>query len=104
MSKDARYVVACAGAIAFALAYVAWEPLGLPTLWYFPREHAWGFAKDGALAMGWYGHALGAALFAICTAAIAAVTFRRGAGTRAVSCASVALIASYAIAIAFVLR
>ncbi len=63
-----------------------------------------GFAREGGLAMGWYGHVLGAALCAIGAAAIAAVALRRGAGARAVSCASVALIASYAIAIVLVLR
>jgi hypothetical protein len=104
MTKDTRYVVACAAAIAFALAYVTWGALGLPTLWYLPRAHAWAFSPGGSPAMGWYGHLLGASLFAICAAAIAAVTFRRGAGTRAVSCASVALIGAYLIAIAFVLR
>ena len=104
MTRDARYVIACCGAIAFALAYALWGALGLPTLWYLPRAHAWAFAHGRELAMGWYGRVLGASLFAMCTAAIAAVTFRRGAGTRAVSCASVALIAAYLIAIAFALR
>ncbi|HEY4241910.1 MAG TPA: hypothetical protein VGM88_18945 [Kofleriaceae bacterium] len=57
--QDALLLALCAGAIAFAVAFV-W-PMFFPSrvAWYYPLAHRWGFeVKSTALAMDFYGRTL----------------------------------------------
>jgi hypothetical protein len=68
---DAALLVACAGLLAFSVAYYV-DP---PAPRYYPLEHAWRMANEkGKPSMGWYGRSawgLGAGLAAGLAMAVA---------------------------------
>jgi hypothetical protein len=57
--QDALFVAMCAGAIAFAFAFVAPQLAGAPVPWYYPLEHRWAFeVQPEGLALDFYGRVL----------------------------------------------
>ncbi|MBA3464104.1 MAG: hypothetical protein H0T46_29385 [Deltaproteobacteria bacterium] len=57
--QDALFVAMCAGAIAFAVAFIAPPLASAPVLWYFPLEGRWSFeVRPEGLAMDFYGRML----------------------------------------------
>ena len=57
--QEALFVAMCAGAIAFAFAFVAPMLAGEPIVWYLPLEHRWTFeVKPAGLAIDFYGRLL----------------------------------------------
>lgn len=77
--QEALFVAMCAGAIAFAFAFVAPMLAGEPIAWYLPLEHRWTFeARPAGFAIDFYGRLLQAL---VAWAAIVLVTLpiaRRG--------------------------
>ena len=57
--QEALFVAMCAGAIAFAFAFVAPMLAGEPIAWYLPLEHRWTFeTKPAGFAIDFYGRLL----------------------------------------------
>src|SRR5206468_3023621 len=57
--QEALFVAMCAGAIAFAFAFVAPTFAGAPEPWFYPLEHRWAFeVKPSGLALDFYGRTL----------------------------------------------
>jgi hypothetical protein len=57
--QEALFVAMCAGAIAFAFAFVAPMLAGEPIAWYLPFEHRWTFeARPSGFALDFYGRLL----------------------------------------------
>ena len=57
--QDALFVAMCAGAIAFAFAFIAPMLASAPVPWYYPLEHRWAFeVRPEGLALDFYGRVL----------------------------------------------
>ena len=101
--NQVRYLAVCISSTVFAIAFVLVPWLDLPRLWYLPLAHRWAVAPSNAftredMAMGWYGQALLASALAA-TAFVAVARLRRPIGRRALTAASIALIAAQVAAI-----